>query len=51
MEIHTLSPEDIKETATSNARAIPIDEIDATFKSQYTGKPFSTIAQSIVVSS
>ncbi|KAF2656025.1 Allantoicase [Lophiostoma macrostomum CBS 122681] len=40
MEIHTHSPEDLKHVATSNsstqARAIPIDQIDSTFKSQYT---------------
>ncbi|KAH7349143.1 galactose-binding domain-like protein, partial [Pyrenochaeta sp. MPI-SDFR-AT-0127] len=36
MEIRTVSPEDIKAVATNTARAIPIDQIDATFKSQYT---------------
>ncbi|KAF2799440.1 Allantoicase [Melanomma pulvis-pyrius CBS 109.77] len=40
MEIRTLSPEDVKEIATANSssqvRAIPIDEIDTTFKSQFT---------------
>ena len=37
MEINTITPDDVKEIATSTARSIPIDEIDATFKSQYTG--------------
>ncbi|KAF2739493.1 Allantoicase [Polyplosphaeria fusca] len=39
MEIHTVSIDDIKDTvtvgSTSNVRAIPIDQIDSTFKSQY----------------
>jgi hypothetical protein len=44
MEIRTLSPEDVKETATSRSgvRAIPIDKIDSTFKSQYTGTHLSS---------
>jgi hypothetical protein len=37
MEIHTITPEDIQSVATTTARSIPADQIDATFKSQYTG--------------
>ena len=37
MEIRTLSPDDVKDVATTAARSIPIDEIDATFRSKYTG--------------
>ena len=40
MEIQTIIPEDIKAVATSTARVVPVDEIDATFKSQYTGAHF-----------
>jgi allantoicase len=36
MEIRTFSPDDVKTVATA-ARFIPADQIDATFKSQYTG--------------
>ncbi|KAF2477828.1 Allantoicase [Lindgomyces ingoldianus] len=40
MEIRTLSPDEVTETASSNSssqtRVIPIDQIDSTFKSQYT---------------
>jgi allantoicase len=37
MEIRTFTPEDMKSVATTAARSIPADQIDATFKSQYTG--------------
>ena len=37
MEIRNILPEDVKNVATNNALSIPADEIDATFKSQYTG--------------
>jgi len=37
MEIRTISPEDVKDVATTTARAVPSDKIDATFRSQYTG--------------
>jgi allantoicase len=37
MEIRTFTPEDVKSVATTAARSIPADQIDATFKSQYTG--------------
>jgi allantoicase len=37
MEIRTLSPDDVKDVATSAAKFIPADQIDATFKSRYTG--------------
>lgn len=36
MEIRTISPEDVKSIATTSARSIPVDEIDTTFRSQYT---------------
>lgn len=36
MEINTLTPEDVKQVATSTARSLPADKIDSTFKSQYT---------------
>jgi allantoicase len=38
MEIRTITPEDVKGVATAAARSIPADQIDATFKSQYTGR-------------
>ena len=38
MEFRTISPEDVKSVATNTAQSIPIDEIDTTFKSQYTGE-------------
>jgi hypothetical protein len=37
MEIRTVDPEDVKGVATATARSVPADQIDATFKSQYTG--------------
>jgi hypothetical protein len=37
MEIRTFDPEDVKGVATAAARSIPAEQIDATFKSQYTG--------------
>jgi hypothetical protein len=37
MEIRSFDPEDVKSIATSTARSIPVDQIDSTFKSQYTG--------------
>ncbi len=37
MEIRTMSPEDVQDVATNTARVIPKDQIDAFFKSQYTG--------------
>ncbi|KAF1916142.1 galactose-binding domain-like protein [Ampelomyces quisqualis] len=36
MEIRSFDPEDVKSVATSAPRSIPADQIDATFKSQYT---------------
>ncbi|KAL5120885.1 Allantoicase [Pleosporales sp. CAS-2024a] len=36
MEIRSFDPEDVKSTATTAARSIPADQIDSTFKSQYT---------------
>ncbi|KAF2819823.1 Allantoicase [Ophiobolus disseminans] len=36
MEIRTLSPEDVEGVATSAPRFVPSDQIDSTFKSQYT---------------
>lgn len=44
MEIRTISPEDVKSVATNTAQSIPIDEIDSTFKSQYTGEKPITLA-------
>ena len=42
MEIRTLSADEVQDVATGSssslARVIPIEEIDSTFKSQYTGK-------------
>jgi hypothetical protein len=37
MEIRSFDPEDVKSIATSTARSIPVDQIDSTFKTQYTG--------------
>jgi allantoicase len=37
MEIPILLPEDLEQVATTAAQSIPADQIDATFKSQYTG--------------
>jgi hypothetical protein len=44
MEIHTFLPEDLEGVATTAAKSIPINQIDATFRSQYTGElPRSTL--------
>jgi allantoicase len=45
MEIRTFDPEDVKGVATSGARSITADQIDSTFKSQYTGMIVRTEAR------
>jgi hypothetical protein len=37
MEIRTFSPDDVQGVAATTGRVIPVDQIDATFKSQYIG--------------
>lgn len=39
MEIRTVGPDELQDTATSRARNIPAEEIDSTFKSKYIGTP------------
>ena len=47
MEIRTISPEDVERVATNTAREIPNEQIDAFFKSQYTGKTSYILGSSI----
>ncbi|KAH7115196.1 galactose-binding domain-like protein [Dendryphion nanum] len=52
MEIRTLSPEEVQETATASssslARAIPVDEIDSKVKTQYTDLISAPLGSSIL---
>lgn len=47
VEIAAILPEDIKSLATSAARVVAADEIDATFKSQYTGTASQSLAHDV----
>lgn len=53
MEVPTATLDAVKETVTSHsspeAQQIPADQIDATFKSQYTGKRSHPTSQPILL--